>query len=103
MSDTFTALSTLGTNNTKDSYSEFYNTKDGKAVYREYESLEGTEIKKYVLNFIKVLDQAILYNNKHLMTKEQVKYFERYCTEADSSVSDEMQQLDTFLGNYLGE
>jgi hypothetical protein len=81
---------------------KFYESETGKSVHREYSNITGTDTKVFTNNFIKVLDSAIINNNKYLLTKEQVAFFDTYCEEADDVLSPVMLQFDTFLGSYMG-
>lgn len=97
----FESLSSLA-GSYPDTSTKFHEAEQGKATHRQYEDLEGNSVSIFTDNLIKVLDTAIMSNNKHLLTKEQEAYFIRYCTEADSTLSPEMVQFDTFLGTYTG-
>lgn len=97
----YESLSELG--NTEFKTTQYLNSEQGKAIHRNYSDVTGNEIKVFTENFIKILDISIVKNNKHFMTKEQQKFFEQYCIEADNTLSNEMKQFDTFLGEYIGE
>lgn len=100
MANIFESLSDLG--NSPPS-TRFYSTETGKAIHREYDDIEGIDTKVFTENFIKILDVSIINNNKNLFSKEQQKFFEQYCQEADTTLGDIMTQFDSFLGSYRGE
>lgn len=103
MSNIFKALSsTVGIYPSRKN-TKFYESETSKPVHREYSSIIGTDTKVFTENFIKVLDSAIINNNKYLLTKEQAAFFDTYCEEADDLLSPVMLQFDTFLGSYMGE
>jgi len=99
--DIYESLSTLGGKEPESSM--FFETEKGKAVHRDYQDITGYAVKAFTLNFIKILDLSIIKNNKYFMSREQQEFFEKYCTEADTVLSSEMKQFDTFLGEYRGE
>ena len=103
MNNMFESLSsTVGVYPDKKS-TKFYEGETGKSIHREYDSITGVDTKVFTEKFIKVLDSAIINNNKYLLTKEQVAFFDTYCEEADDILSPVMLQFDTFLGSYMGE
>lgn len=102
MTGIFECLSKLTKRDKKTSV--FSGTENGKAIFRKQESLEGAEIPVFDSRFVRVIDTVILKNNQYLFTKEQEKFFEQYCKEAEESVlSLPMREFDKFLGNYKGE
>jgi len=100
MGNVFESLSSLGGNDVK--ITRFKDTEDSKAVHREYKELSGSSNSVFSENFIKILDLAILKNNKNLLSEEQKKFFEQYCREAEYPLEGTMKEFDLFLGNYRG-
>lgn len=74
-----------------------------KAIHRGQKSiLEGTRVL-FTADYVKLLEDALLRDNMHVLSKEQQTHFKKYCTEADSMLSENMAQFDEFLGSYTEE
>ena len=74
-----------------------------KAVHRGQKSiLESTRVL-FTADYVKLLEDALLRDNMHVLSKEQQTHFKKYCTEADSMLSENMAQFDEYLGNYTEE
>ena len=74
-----------------------------KAVYRSQKSILGGSRVLFTPEFVSILEEAILRDNMHVLSKEQQAYFDRYCIEADGQLSADMLQFDKFLGEYKEE
>ena len=74
-----------------------------KAVYSGQKSiLEGTRVS-FTTDYVRLLEDALLRDNMHVLSKEQQTHFKKYCTEADSMLSENMTQFDEYLGSYTEE
>lgn len=70
-----------------------------KSFARDKENLDGSVQLVFGEKLARLLDDAMLHNNLDILSKEQLKMFKRYLTEADTGlVSKDLIQLDTFLG-----
>lgn len=74
-----------------------------KAVHTSQMGVLGNVANFYTGDFVSVLDEAILTDNMYILSKEQQAHMDTYFSEADGTLSDEMEQLDKFLGEYIGE
>ena len=88
----------------------------GEAVFFVETSLDGTAQAEYHINLIHLLDKAFLHNSLNLISLRQERFIKLFFKQAgvvDSlldandddpykDMSSEMQQLDSFLGSYLG-
>lgn len=74
-----------------------------KAVHRGQKSiLEGTRVL-FTADYVRLLEDALLRDNMHVLSKEQQTHFKKYCIEADSMLSENMAQFDEYLGSYTEE
>lgn len=74
-----------------------------KAINRNQKSiLTGTRVL-FTPDYVMLLELALLRDDMHLLGKEQQTHFKKYCTEANTMLSDEMKQFDEFLGSYKEE
>lgn len=71
--------------------------------YKEY-GLDGSIEYVFLQDLIDIFDRVFINNNEKYASLEQRKLLKSYCKEADTGLLSELnQQLDNYLGGYLGE
>lgn len=73
-------------------------------VFITYEHIDGSIEYTYHVNLIHLLDRLFIYDYYDALSIEQEKFIKRYLKEADNieNMSEDMKQLDIFLGGYVG-
>lgn len=86
-------------------------------VFGKCETMEGSAHVTYHINMIKLLDMVFFYDNMEFLSVAQKRFMDVFFKQAglvdaaidknDDNIYKEMypeyQQLDNFLGSYLGE
>jgi len=74
-----------------------------KAVHRQQADNVNKGRFTYTEKFVGIIDASLLADNRYIFSKEQERYMNRYYSEADTGLSDEMKQFDEFLAGYREE
>ena len=69
-----------------------------KSIARDKENLNGHMEYLFTDRFARLFDEAVLTNNKDILSPEQLKMINLYFKEADGTMSNKIKQLDEFLG-----
>lgn len=69
-----------------------------KSIARDKEGLNGSMSYIFTERFARLFDDAVLTNNKDILSPEQLAMVNTYFTEADGVMGDKSKQLDEFLG-----
>lgn len=69
-----------------------------KSIARDKEGLNGSMSYIFTERFARLFDDAVLTNNKDILSPEQLAMVNTYFTEADGVMSSKSKQLDEFLG-----
>lgn len=75
-----------------------------KSIFRTARNLNNVNnTYKFREELVKIFDDAVIENNLYICSPEQEKFLLRYFSEANGELSEEMIQLDKFLGEYKEE
>ena len=69
-----------------------------KSIARDKEGLNGSMEYIFTERFARLFDDAILTNNKDILSPEQLSMINTYFAEADGVLGSKSKQLDEFLG-----
>ena len=93
----------------------------GKGIFYTGEDLYSNEFYKFSLRLIRLYDEAMMTGNLYVLSIEQERLLEKYFLEGNTitppdslidlsgwvydfdSLSSDINQLDEFLGSYVGD
>lgn len=78
--------------------SHFNKFESYKPISGDKVNLDGSIEYEFEEKFARLLDIAILTNNKDILSKEQEQFINLYFKEADGVMSTKVDQFDKFLG-----